>query len=115
MLRQLLVVAAVTALAGCGEKLSGTTWEGSYTGGHETKVAIEFVGADVAKRTIVEYSEPKTESLTYAFDGKLVKLTTLGQIVGTMTMDNGQLVSTPADIGIGGSNTAKIVLAKRTK
>jgi hypothetical protein len=114
MLRRWIVAGFVLGLVGCGEKLTGTSWEGSYTGGHETKIALAFEGNDVAKLTVTDYSEPKTESLTYAFDGKAVKLTgVLGVIRGTLTLENGQLVSNPSDMGFASAKEPKIVLTKK--
>ena len=106
-------------LLGCGEKLPGTTWEGEYKGeqkgSHDTKIAIEFEALDVAKVTLTEYSQPKTEALSYAFDGKALKLTFMGIIRSTLKLENGQLVTTPEDMGIVGEKNAKIVLTKKAK
>jgi hypothetical protein len=106
---------SVLLLFGCGQKLQGTTWEGKY---NANTITYDFIGSDTAKLTMLRPGRsPDVDTFNYAMDGKLVKFTWMGTI-GTLTLDDGKLVGTPADIDLGrrglhDDTTTQVVLTKK--
>lgn len=111
MVRSWLAV-LVLGLAGCSEKLPGSTWEGTYD---RWTVTYEFVGNDVARRTLTSTGgyNKETSNLTYAVNGNQVKFTNMGMVAGIATLDHGQLVTTPHDCALTQDTESKITLVKK--
>jgi hypothetical protein len=108
-------MAVLLSVAGCSDKLDGSTWKGQYL---KDSVTLEFVSSDHVTCTWTrDWSGTPmstTSEMTYSIDGKLIYLKA-EKVTGKLQMENGELVGKPVDFGFENLDSTARVVAKRQK